>query len=270
MHALSRIPPAPRRPHWAAVLWFRWPLLVAGILFGIVCGLASVMVGLASEAKRHDALLDSGPNGRVSGQLVGQLDVARSNLVRATAQFRPPNAKPTEPSHVITSFIPADRCTPELDIEYLRENPTIARVAGGRLAIHPNIHRPMQLFVVIPGLVGLLAWLYGVCRMFATLRRGDLATCEEIEVHPSVWPVPDLVQVVFQFRDHRARLVSGRSWIRARSASGTQLVDSPRPRDVVVAYDRRAPGRWHRVVHPSDFCASTARDDHGLWHPAKP
>jgi hypothetical protein len=263
MQAIRRIPPAPRQARWGAVLWFRWPLAVVFVLAGVVGGLASVMLSMATSKRAHDAELDRGPCHIVAGTVVAtretRVRLADESAVFATFTFRPADADAVAADHKASCFAPASLCvapegaTATIHVEYLPDEPDVARIVGGRLTLQPDLWTPWFVLVVVPGLAAGALWAFGVLRLRGVLRDADITLADEYEIRRGVWSVPETLEVRFWFRDYRARRMTGRHWLRVRSAAGQELTSDRPPKRLLVAHDRRHPERWHRVVHPDDF-----------------
>jgi hypothetical protein len=259
MHEVRSIPPAPRRVRLRPLLAHRWPLLVLGVGLGIVGGLWTWMLFLAAGAKPSDQrLLDDGPTA-----------VATGTVLRA----EPPltwDGRPWERVHYEfpwhdgtpipgASFAPLGTCAvgARVTVEYLPHLPNRNRVVGTLLHFPRAWLQPSTWFagVVVPGALLLLGWLAGVFQLRQVLVHGDVSvgTMQSLRLVRGV--VPEMLRVVYEFRDHHAVLRRGRHWVRAHGPLGQRLarqMDTGWLEPMPVLHDRRLP-QWNRMLLPGAF-----------------
>lgn len=252
MNAIHSIPPAPRRPLWRAVLWHRWPIALASFVLAVYGGLWALMLWFAAGGKpSDDARLDERP-------AVARGTITVVEAVDATWHGGPVDRVgyrfASEPAReqVGWCFVSRGSCDvgDEVAVEFDDTEPSISRVHGGRIGLIRLFAGSVFTATVVPGIACLLLWLFGVTRLHRVLAHGDIAVAEIVSVARLRFVQPSMLDVRFRFRDHHARVVEGRHWVRERSLLGARV--QRRPAVLPVAHDRARPST-HRLVVPDYF-----------------
>jgi len=266
MHEVRSIPTAPRRVRLGPLLAHRWPLLLLGGLCMMTGGLMAWMLFLAAGGKASDQYrLDQGPTIsatakivrveeplREGGQLVPWHDGVPRQTVHYTFRYRDQDHAGQSPSR-IGSCLVGDSVT----IELLPDEPNCNRIRGNQLVAQRGWLQPGNWLVsmVVPGALVLLGWLAGVFQLRQVLVHGDVSVGQVNAISHVRFVLPPMLQVCFEFRDHRAQLRRSRHWVREHSELGRRLLHQlhtgwfePMP----VLHDRRLP-QWSRMLLPLDF-----------------
>lgn len=266
MHEVRSIPTAPRRVRLGPLLAHRWPLLLLGGLCMATGGLLAWMLFLAAGGKPSDQYrLDQGPTVsatativrvddplREGGQLVPWHDGVPRQTVHYTFRYRDQDHAGQSPTG-IGGYLVGDAVA----IELLPDEPNCNRIRGSQLHVKRAWLQPGSWLVglVVPGALVLLGWLAGVFQLRQVLVHGDVSVGQVSAIAPVRWVLPPMLQVRFEFRDHRAQLRRSRHWVRQHSELGQRLLHQlhtgwfePLP----VLHDRRLP-QWNRMLLPLDF-----------------
>jgi hypothetical protein len=267
MHEVRCIPTAPRRVRAGPILAHGWPLLAVGAVMTVVGGLWAWMLFLAAGAKPSDQRhLDEGPTEQVQA-VVDRVDEplrdGRGNLVqwhdavqRQTVhyQFRHRDKDLMGESFAaVGDYVVGSIVT----VEVLPQEPHINRIVGTLLHVERAWLQPGNwlLVVVGPGALLLAGWLSGVLRLRHVLVHGDVAVGTVLAVSPVRGVLPEMLRVMFVFRDRHAATQRGGHWVRVHSSLGRRLAQQlqaghfePMP----VLHGRRHP-RGGRMLVPQDF-----------------
>lgn len=250
------IPPAPRRVRWSAVVWHRFGLLLGGVLLTVYGGVLTLLLWIGDSSSYHqdaEHRLDAEAQqtvGKVLSVEPGENWQGRpKDLVRF--EFTTPDGR----KETGVSF-----CTPEsaavgaeATVEFVREHPHISRLLGGHVVFGARLYEPAFWLTIAPGLVLLWLWIAGVLGLRRTLRDGDAAIAEPLEVRRLGLMLPTMLEVRFRFRDHHAQIREGRHWVRARSTLGQRLLtagDRPKPARARVLW---RPGQPLATSEPTDW-----------------
>lgn len=260
MHEVRSIPAAPRRVRAGPILAHRWPMALIGGVMVAFGGLLSWMLFLAAGAKPSDQhWLDEGDTAEAPG-VVTRVDESR---------IRAPDGSWWQWVHYdftydgnqmsSASMAPADTCSAGMTVrvEVIPQAPRINRIVGSKLHFDRAWLEPESWIaaVVVPGALLLLGWLAGAFHLRHVLIYGDVSTGKVRRARPVPWLLPEVIEVTFEFRDHRAVLRRGRHWVRARSALGAQVQHQMHTgwfEPLPVLHDRRFP-QWNRLVLARDF-----------------
>ncbi|MEO6597041.1 MAG: hypothetical protein ABIP94_20035 [Planctomycetota bacterium] len=263
-HEVRSIPPAPRRVRLQPLLAHRWPLLASGGALLVLGCLAAWLMFLQAGGKPSDQqLLQSGPVERAIGK-VGTMEPAIRRdgqlwqRVHYTFAWR-------DGTLTGACFVPAGtrlRDT-EAPVEVLRGQPQINCIEGGvlymdRLWLQPGFWLGIM---VVPGCLVLLGWAASFFQLRQVLVHGDVSVGRVTAVSPVSLVLPEMLCVVYEFRDHRATARRNRHWVRLHGALGARLsrqLQSGRFEEMPVLHDRRLP-QWNRMLLPADFLPQVSR-----------
>ncbi len=244
-------------------------------------GLLAWMLFLAAGGKASDQRrLDLGPTVAATativrvdeplserGQLVPWHDGIARQTVHYTFHYRDQDHGGQSPTRI--GAYPVGE---EVTIELLPAEPNCNRIRGSQLYVQRAWLQPGSwlLGLVVPGALVLLGWLAGVFQLRQVLVHGDVSVGQVNAIAPVRWVVPPMLQVRFQFRDHRAQLRRSRHWVRQHSELGRRLLHQlhtgwfePMP----VLHDRRLP-QWSRMLLPLDFLPPLSLADSHLPRPS--
>ena len=255
------IPPAPRPARWHKALGYRWPL--AALAFSLACygGVWTWMLFLANGGKAADGRrLDAGPTREAVATVT---EVEPSGIIDAdtpadrvvfTYDAGGHNAWRNESFAAQGTFTKGD----EAVVEYLPGEPHISRLVGWHADLLPDLVEPglWLVWLVVPGLLAGLAYLIGVMHLRRILVHGDVTVARVLAVERVPLCLPEAWSARFSFRDHSAKEITSRHWVRAHSELGRRLrplldgeVEELR---MPVLHDRQRP-RSCRLVTAEDF-----------------
>jgi hypothetical protein len=267
MHEVRSIPTAPRRVRSGPILAHHWPLLALGAVLTVVGGLWAWMLFLAAGAKPSDQRrLDEGPTEQVQG-VVDRVDEPLRDGHGYLVEWHDGVAR--QPVHYVfrygahelmgESFAPVGHygVGSVVAVELLPGEPNRNRIVGTLLHVERAwLQWENWLLVVVgPGAVVLLGWLAGFLRLRSVLVHGDVAVGTVLGVSPVRFVLPEMLRVVFVFRDHHAATQRGSHWVRVHSGLGRRLAQQLRAgrfEPMPVLHDRRFP-RGGRMLVPQDF-----------------
>ncbi|MCA8964390.1 MAG: hypothetical protein KDC48_05875 [Planctomycetes bacterium] len=261
MHEVRSIPPAPRKARLSALLAHRWPILAIGGALTVLGALLAWLMFLQAGGKPSEQLrLDAGPVDLATATVVGvdkamTLDGRRWQMVHYVIEH-PDGAAPG------SSIAPAGRYAVQdsVQVEMLVGEENINRIVGTLRHVMQPWCQPERWLVtmVVPGLLVLLGWLAGAFQLRQVIVHGDVSVGRLLAIRPVAHVLPEMLDVVYSFRDHRAVLRHGRHWVRRHGELGQRLeqiladdADEPLP----VLHDRRLP-QWNRLLLPDDFLAA--------------
>ena len=252
------IPPAPRRVRLRPLLAHRWPLLAVSALMVVMGSLIAWAMFLQSGGKFSlGPALDQGPTLLANGVVTQVYD---------SVEFdgRPWNDVRYEFEHLGStiyggSFVDAGLygLGDPVQVEVLEADPNVNRVVGGTLHIDRRwLYAQFWIVVLItPGALILMGWLAGVLQLRQVLAHGDVSVGKVLDVRGVRFVLPEMLQVTYEFRDHRANARKNRHWVRARGALGARLqewsADGPQLA-LPVLHDRRI-AQWNRMLLSEDF-----------------
>ena len=250
----------------ASLAAHRWPVLALGLLLVVSGGLWSWLLFLARGAFASDQRrLDTGPTVtalatvvavdppmHAAGQPVPWPDGVARSAVHYTFGYR----DQTFPG---SSFAPLGKHAvgEPATVELLPNEPNRNRLLGTLLYLERPWLQPAPWLVatVVPGALVLLGWLASAFQLRTVLMHGDATVATVLGVRPVRWLVPEMLEVRFVFRDHRARLCRGRHWVRLHGSLGQRLRAAPcqgQGLRLPLLHDRRFP-QWHRLALPEAF-----------------
>ena len=257
------IPPAPRRVRLRPLLAHRWPLLAASLPMVLLGSLIAWAMFLQSGGKFSlGPRLDAGPTLLANGVATTVYDSVEFdgrpwNDVRYEFEF-------AGSTIYGGSFVDAGRYEvgDAVQVEVLQDDPNVNRVVGGTLHIDRRWLYAQFWIVVLttPGALILMGWLAGVLQLRQVLAHGDVSVGKVLDVRSVRLVPPEMLQVTYEFRDHRAQRRKNRHWVRARGALGGRLA-AWSPEDgrlaLPVLHDRRVP-HWNRMLLADDFLTPQA------------
>jgi hypothetical protein len=249
----------------------RWPWLAAGVLLVVLGGLWSWLLFLARGALASDQRrLDAGPTLQVAATVVavdpplhaaGQAVPWPDGIDRSAVHYAFRYRDQTLPG---SSFAPLGQFAlgQQATVELLPEEPNRNRLVGSLVHLERPWLQPEPWFVatVVPGALLLLGWLASAFQLRAVLMHGDAAVATVLTVRPVRWLLPQMLEVRFAFRDHRARDCRGRHWVRVHGSLGQRLLAAPAGGQglrLPLLHDRRFP-QWHRLALPEAFARTAA------------
>jgi len=252
------IPPAPRRVRLRPLLAHRWPLLAVSALMVVMGSLIAWAMFLQSGGKFSlGPALDEGPTQLANGVVTQVYDSVEFDA-------RPWNDVRYEFEHLGStiyggSFVDAGlyELGDPVQVEVLEADPNVNRVVGGTLHIDRRwLYAQFWIVVLItPGALILMGWLAGVLQLRQVLAHGDVSVGKVLDVRSVRFVLPEMLQVTYEFRDHRAKARKNRHWVRARGALGGRLqkwsADGPQLA-LPVLHDRRI-AQWNRMLLSEDF-----------------
>ena len=247
---IREIPPAPREVRWPAVLWYRWPIAVAGFVLAVYGGVFTLMLYFAAVGGDDAGFDGNSPTAIAEITDVAPVGAARRGIDQVSYRFRDANGVVQEGTSYADEgvYTVSDHET----VQYQEGRPIVNRLSGTQLSLLPGWVEP-SLFLgllVLPGVLALGLWFQGVFDLKRMMSTGDVGVAEVLEVRKLRVVVPGTLAVCYRFRDHRAILRVGRHWVRARSALGEHLASGPGY--MPVLHHRRWP-QFSRLALVQDF-----------------
>jgi hypothetical protein len=247
------------------LLAHRWPLCAAGCALIVLGSLIAWAMWLQSGAVlTHGPRLAAGPTRTVAGSITQVLSPrVIAGQSREFVHYRFTWSTPGQDLQLIgMCFVPTGqfRLGDPADIDVLEADPDVHCIAGGMLRAERDWLYPQFWFVavILPGAVILLGWLAGLFQLRHVLVHGDVSVGRVLGVESVRFVLPEMLRVVYEFRDHRAETRRNRHWVRKHGALGSRLRQrSHRELDarLPVLHDRRLP-QWNRLLLADDFLRS--------------
>ena len=247
------------------LLAHRWPLFALGCVLVVLGTLIAWAMWLQSGAVlTHGPRLAAGPTRTVAGTVTKVLPArAIDGQARDFVHYRFSWSEGSQEVELWgMCFVPAGSHAAGggAEIRVLEQDRNVHCIAGGLLRTERDWLYPQFWFVavVLPGALFLLGWLAGLFQLRHVLVHGDVSVGRVLAVEPVRFVLPEMLRVVYEFRDHRAQTRRNRHWVRKHGALGSRLRQrAHRDADarLPVLHDRRLP-QWNRLLLADDFLRS--------------